>query len=141
MGAVLEGTGGLGADGAIEAVGVPATFELATELIRPGGRVANIGVHGHPVTLHLEKLWIRDVTITTGLVDTFTTPKLLKLVEMGRLDPTIFATHRFALDDTVAAYDVFARAAETDALKVVLYTDAAEVQRHSREPALAGARA
>jgi alcohol dehydrogenase len=137
--AVMDATGGLGADVAIEAVGVPATFELATELIRPGGRVANIGVHGHPVTLHLEKLWIRDVTITTGLVDTSTTAKLLKLVESGRLDPTLFATHRFTLDDTVAAYDVFGRAAETGALKVVLYSDASMVPkvRPEAEPAMA----
>ena len=80
---VLELTGGLGADVAIEAVGVPETFELCTELVRPGGRVANVGVHGHPATLHLEKLWIRDVTMTTGLVDTFTTPRLLKLIAEG----------------------------------------------------------
>ena len=85
---VMELTDGLGADVAIEAVGVPETFELCTELIRPGGRVANVGVHGHPATLHLEKLWIRDVLITTGLVDTNTTPRLLKLIEGGRLDPT-----------------------------------------------------
>jgi alcohol dehydrogenase len=118
--AVKELTGGLGADVAIEAVGVPETFELCTELIRPGGRVANVGVHGHAATLHLETLWIRDVTITTGLVDTFTTPQLLRLIEGGRLDPTPFATHRFPLEDTMAAYDVFAAAAETHALKVVL---------------------
>jgi alcohol dehydrogenase len=117
---VMELTDGLGADVAFEAVGVPQTFELATELIRPGGRVANIGVHGAPVTLHLEKLWIRDVTITTGLVDTYTIPQLMKLVVGGRLDPTIFATHRFALDDTMRAYDTFADAASTHALKVVL---------------------
>jgi alcohol dehydrogenase len=117
---VLELTGGLGVDLAIEAVGVPASFELCTELIRPGGRVANVGVHGHPVTLHLEKLWIRDVTITTGLVDTFTTPRLLRLIESRRLDPTLFATHRFDLDEIEAAYDVFADAAHTDALKVVM---------------------
>ena len=117
---VLELTGGLGADVAIEAVGVPETFELCTELIRPGGRVANVGVHGHAATLHLEKLWIRDVTITTGLVDTFTTPQLLRLIEGGRLDPTVFATHRFPLGETMEAYDVFAAAAETNALKVVL---------------------
>ena len=116
----MELTGGLGADVAIEAVGVPETFELCTELIRPGGRVANVGVHGKCVTLHLEKLWIRDVTITTGLVDTTTTPKLLKLIEGGRLDPTVFATHHFALAETEEAYDVFAAAAETHALKVVL---------------------
>ncbi|MCW3040321.1 MAG: Alcohol dehydrogenase GroES-like protein [Solirubrobacterales bacterium] len=118
--AVMELTNGLGADVAFEAVGVPATFELAAELIRPGGRVANIGVHGKPVTLHLETLWTRDVTITTGLVDTYTIPQLMRLVASGRLDPTVFATHRFALGDTMAAYDVFADAASSGALKVVL---------------------
>jgi alcohol dehydrogenase len=117
---VMELTGGLGADVAIEAVGVPETFELCTELIRPGGRVANVGVHGHSATLHLEKLWIRDVLITTGLVDTTTTPKLLRLIEGGRLDPTVFATHHFALEQAEEAYDVFAAAADTQALKVVL---------------------
>lgn len=117
---VMELTDGLGADVAIEAVGVPETFELCAELIRPGGRVANVGVHGHPATLHLEKLWIRDVMITTGLVDTYTTPKLLKLIAGGRLDPTVFATHRFSLGETMNAYDVFGAAAETNALKVVL---------------------
>jgi alcohol dehydrogenase len=117
---VMELTGGLGADVAIEAVGVPETFELCTELIRPGGRVANVGVHGRSATLHLEKLWIRDVLITTGLVDTNSTPKLLKLIEGGRLDPTVFATHRFPLADTEEAYDVFGAAAETHALKIVL---------------------
>jgi alcohol dehydrogenase len=117
---VMELTDGLGADVAVEAVGVPDTFELCTELIRPGGHVANVGVHGHPATLHLEKLWIRDVTITTGLVDTSTIPQLLSLVSSGRLDPKVFATHRFALDDTMGAYDVFADAANTGALKIVL---------------------
>ena len=89
-------------------------------MIRPGGRVANVGVHGHPATLHLEQLWIKGVTITTGLVDTFTTPKLLRLVAEGRLDPTPFATHRFELDEMTEAYDTFADAASTNALKVVL---------------------
>jgi alcohol dehydrogenase len=117
---VLELTGGLGADVAIEAVGVPATFELCTDLVRPGGRVANVGVHGQPATLHLERLWIRNVTITTGLVDTSSTPTLLRLVAEGRLDPRSFATHRFAQDDILDAYEVFADAAKTDALKVVL---------------------
>ena len=117
---VMELTGGLGADVAIEAVGVPATFELAAELVRPGGTVANIGVHGEPVTLHLEKLWIKDVTITTGLVDSRTIPQLLSLIQGGRLDPTIMATHRFPIEDTMAAYDVFADAANSKALKVVL---------------------
>ena len=84
---VMELTGGLGADVAIEAVGVPDTFELCTELVRPGGRIANVGVHGHSATLHLETLWTRDVTITTGLVDTFTVPQLLKLVAAGPARP------------------------------------------------------
>jgi alcohol dehydrogenase len=117
---ILELTNGLGADVAFEAVGVPATFELAAELIRPGGRVANIGVHGHSASLHLEKLWIRDVTITTGLVDTFSIPQLMRLIASGRLDPSLFATHRFGLADTMTAYDTFADAANTNALKVVL---------------------
>jgi alcohol dehydrogenase len=117
---VKELTQGLGADVAIEAVGVPETFELCTALVQPGGRVANVGVHGRSATLHLETLWIRDVTITTGLVDTSTTPRLLHLIAEGRLDPTPFATHHFELDDTLAAYDTFAAAAETNALKVVL---------------------
>jgi alcohol dehydrogenase len=117
---VMELTDGLGADVAFEAVGAQQTFELATELIRPCGRVANIGVHGRPVTLHLEDLWARDITVTTGLVDTYTIPRLMKLVASGRLDPTIFATHRFPLSDTMSAYDAFADAASTNALKVVL---------------------
>jgi alcohol dehydrogenase len=117
---VMALTDDLGADVAIEAVGLPPTFELCTELIRPGGRVANVGVHGECVTLHLERLWIRDVMITTGLVDARTTPTLLKLIEGGRLDPTPFATHHFPLGDTMEAYDVFGNAAETGALKVVL---------------------
>jgi alcohol dehydrogenase len=118
---IMELTGGLGADAALEAVGVPQTFELAASLVRPGGRIANIGVHGKPVTLHLETLWTRDVTITTGLVDTFSIPQLMRLVASERLDPSLFATHRFPLGDTMAAYDVFADAASTGALKVVLY--------------------
>lgn len=117
---VMELTDGLGADVAFEAVGVPQSFELSAELIRPGGRVANIGVHGCSAELHLEKLWIRDVTITTGLVDTFSIPQLMRLIASGRLDPSLFATHRFALGDTMAAYDTFADAANTGALKVVL---------------------
>jgi alcohol dehydrogenase len=117
---VLKLTAGLGADVAVEAVGIPATFELAAELIRAGGRLANVGVHGKPATLHLEKLWIKDVTITTGLVDTRTIPQLLSLIEGGRLDPTVLATHRFSMDEAMKAYDVFADAAKTHALKVVL---------------------
>jgi alcohol dehydrogenase len=118
--ALAEITEGLGADVAIEAVGVPATFELATALIRPGGRVANIGVHGQPATLHLEDLWIKNVTITTGLVDTYSTPTLLKLLRGQQVDAARFVTHHFSLDEFDEAYDVFGRAAETRALKVVL---------------------
>jgi len=135
---VMQLTGGLGADVAIEAVGVPETFELCAELVRPGGHVANVGVHGHPATLHLEKLWIRDVTIMTGLVDTFSTPRLLELIANGRLDPTPFATHRFPLDETMAAYDVFAAAAETNALKVVLEGEPALREEREREGAAVG---
>jgi alcohol dehydrogenase len=124
--AVMQLTGGLGVDVAVEAVGVPETFELCAAIVRPGGHVANVGVHGHPATLHLETLWIRDVTITTGLVDTATTPQLLELIKQRRLDPTPFATHRFSLDDTEDAYDVFAAAAETNALKVVLTAEPVE---------------
>jgi len=118
-----ELTGGLGADVAIEAVGVPATFELAATLIRPVGRVANIGVHGAPVTLHLEDLWTRDVTITTGLVDTYSTPTLLRLVSSHQVDVGRFVTHHFSLGQAMEAYDVFSRASETAALKVVLTRD------------------
>jgi alcohol dehydrogenase len=118
---VMELTDGLGADVAFEAVGMPATFELATQLIRPGGHVANIGVHGKQAALHLETLWTRDVTITTGLVDTYSIPQLLALIKRGRIDPSLFATHRYTLDDTMAAYDTFADAANTGALKVVIY--------------------
>jgi alcohol dehydrogenase len=120
VGVVKALTDGLGADVAIEAVGVPETFELCTELVRPGGRVANIGVHGHPATLHLETLWIKNVTITTGLVDTHSTPRLLKLVSEGRLDPQPFGTHHFKSDEILDSYSAFADAAKTNALKVVL---------------------
>jgi alcohol dehydrogenase len=117
---VMELTGGLGADVAMEAVGIPETFELCARLVRPGGRVANLGVHGVPATLHLEDLWIRNVTITTGLVDTYSTPQLLELLAQGRVETKPFITHRFALDEFVEAYDEFSRPQETGALKVVL---------------------
>ncbi|MGW0604882.1 alcohol dehydrogenase catalytic domain-containing protein [Streptomyces sp. NPDC002640] len=117
---VLELTEGLGADVTIEAVGIPATFEQCAELVRPGGHIANAGVHGAPVTLHLEDLWIKGITLTTGLVDTSTTPTLLKMVASGGLDVGGFITHRFGLHEMDEAYDVFGRAGETDALKVAL---------------------
>jgi len=118
--AVYEMTGGQGADVVIEAVGTPATFELCAELIKPGGKLANVGVHGQPATLHLEKLWIRDVTITTGLVDSNTIPRLISLIAGGQLDPTVLATHRFPIADFETAYDVFSDAANSGALKVLL---------------------
>ena len=116
-------TDGLGADVTIEAVGVPETFELAVDLVRPGGHVANIGVHGAPATLHLEKIWIRDLTITTGLVDTRTTPALLSLTQRGKLDPAALVTHEFTMDAFDLAYEVFANPHESGALKVVIARD------------------
>ena len=130
-------TAGLGADVAIEAVGVPETFELAAELIRPGGRVANIGVHGKPATLHLETLWTRDVTITTGLVDAYSTPTLIGLLSSGQLKTNPLVTQRFALEDMAAAYDTFARAGETGALKVVLTPHGTAIEQEA--PVLVGA--
>ncbi|MET8947153.1 zinc-dependent alcohol dehydrogenase family protein [Streptomyces sp. NPDC004542] len=113
-------TEGLGADVVMEAVGVPETFELCTRMVRPAGHVANIGVHGRPATLHLEDLWARNVTITTGLVDTHSTPTLLRMAAAGRLPTSQLVTHTFPLDEMQEAYDVFAQAGETGALKVVL---------------------
>jgi alcohol dehydrogenase len=118
--AVRSLTGGLGADVVMEAVGTPTTFELCTTLVRPGGRVANIGVHGKPAMLHLEDLWSRNVTITTGLVDTSSTPTLLGMLGGGQIDVSHMITHRFSFDDFMAAYDVFADPAGTGALKVAL---------------------
>ncbi len=115
-----ELTDGLGANVAIEAVGVPAAFELTAQLVRPCGHVAHIGVHGEPSTLHLEDLWIKNVTITTGLVDAYSTATLLELLAARQIDAGRFITHHFTLDEFDAAYDVFGRAADTGALKVVL---------------------
>jgi alcohol dehydrogenase len=119
--AIIRGvTERLGADVAIEAVGTPATFEMAVKLIRPGGRVANVGVHGQPVTLHLEREWIRDITITTGLVDASSTSTLMRLVASGQLDASRFITDRFGLDEIEKAYELFGNAARNGSLKVVL---------------------
>jgi alcohol dehydrogenase len=120
LGAVRSLTGGLGADVVIEAVGTPQTFELCATLVRAGGHLANVGVHGKPAMLHLEDLWIRNVTITTGLVDTYSTPRLLDMLVAGQLDLGHMVTHRFGLDDFMQAYDVFGDPARTGALKVVL---------------------
>ena len=111
---------GLGVDVAIEAVGIPTTFQMCTSLIRPGGAVANVGVHGTSVELDLQDLWIKDVSITTGLVSATTTPMLLKLVAQGKLAPEKFVTHRFTLDQMIDAYDTFGRAAQTKAMKVAI---------------------
>ncbi len=113
-------TGGVGVDVAIEAVGVPATFDVCQKVVAAGGRVANVGVHGTKVDLHLEDLWIKNVTISTGLVNTNTTPMLLKTVQSGRIDPSRLITHRFKLDEILDAYEVFGNAAREKALKVVL---------------------
>ncbi|MDD5303874.1 MAG: zinc-dependent alcohol dehydrogenase family protein [Elusimicrobia bacterium] len=113
-------TGGMGADVVIEAVGLPATFELCQQLVAPGGRIANIGVHGKSATLHLETLWCRNVTLTTRLVDTATTPMLLKAVLSGLIDPKGLVSHRFPLADAMKAYDIFANAAREKALKLIL---------------------
>ena len=113
-------TDGFGVDVAIEAVGVPETFDACTKIVRPGGSVANVGVHGAPVELALQDLWIMDLSITTGLVSTNTTPMLLKLVAQDKLAAASFATHRFTFAQMLDAYDTFGRAAETKALKVVI---------------------
>ncbi len=117
---VMAMTDGLGVDVAIEAVGLPRTFDMCTTLIRPGGAVANVGVHGAPAELKLQDLWIKDVSITTGLVSATTTPMLLKLVAQGKLTPQLFVTHRFSLDEMMEAYDTFGRAADTKAMKVAI---------------------
>ncbi len=117
---VLALTDGLGVDVAVEAVGIAHTFGMATEIVRPGGRVANVGVHGSPAELRLQDLWISNITISMGLVNTNTLPMLLKLVESNKLDVEAFISHHFALEDILDAYDTFGRAAETKALKVIL---------------------
>lgn len=117
---VRDLTDGKGVDAAVEAVGVPATFELCEELVAPGGVIANVGVHGAKVDLHLEELWSRNITITTRLVDTVSTPLLLKTVESKRLQAEQLITHRFAFADILDAYETFSHAADTGALKVVI---------------------
>jgi alcohol dehydrogenase len=120
VGKVLALTDERGVDCAIEAVGVPASFLLCEDIIAPGGTIANIGVHGAKVDLHLERLWSRNITITTRLVDTVTTPMLLKTVASGRIETKKLITHHFKLDSILDAYDTFGRAAQTHALKVII---------------------
>jgi alcohol dehydrogenase len=107
-------------DTAIEAVGIPATFQLCQDLVAPGGVIANVGVHGSKVDLHLERLWSHNIAITTRLVDTVTTPMLLQTVQSRKVDPKLLITHRFGLDQILDAYEVFGNAARTRALKVII---------------------
>jgi alcohol dehydrogenase len=117
---IMRMTGQTGVDTAIEAVGVPATFELCENIVAPGGTIANIGVHGTKVSLHLEYLWDRNITITTRLVDTVSTPMLLNILVSHKLNPKVLITHRFKLDSIIDAYETFADAAGTRALKVIV---------------------
>lgn len=118
--AIMQMTDGIGVDVAMEAVGIPQTFELCQDIIAPGGRIANIGVHGTKVDLALERLWIRNISISTGLVNTDTMQQLMRSVQAGRIDPSRLITHRFDLDEILRAYDVFGNAAQEGALKVLL---------------------
>jgi alcohol dehydrogenase len=117
---VMALTGGVGVDTAIEAVGIAATFCLCQDIVAPGGTIANVGVHGSKVDLHLERLWSRNVTITTRLVDTVSIPLLIDTVSAGRIDPLQLISHRFGFDEILLAYDTFARAADTQSLKVII---------------------
>ncbi len=117
---VFELTGGKGVDVAIEAVGVPATFDICQEIVTAGGHVANIGVHGHSVELHIERLWSHNITLTTRLVDTSTVPVLLKMVLSGKIEPKVLISHHFELSNIQEAYETFSNAAKTGALKVIL---------------------
>jgi alcohol dehydrogenase len=117
---IMKMTGERGVDTAIEAVGIPATFELCEGIVAPGGIIANIGVHGTKVALHLERLWDRNITITTRLVDTVSTPMLLNILRSHKIDPKLLITHRFKLDRVLDAYETFAHAANTRALKVII---------------------
>jgi len=118
--AVQALTSGAGVDVAIEAVGVPATFDVCQGIVGPGGRIANVGVHGKSVELHLERLWSHNITLTTRLVDTVTTPMLLKMALSGRLQPLRLVTHRFPLSEAMKAYETFSNASRERTLKVVL---------------------
>ena len=116
----MKMTGDRGVDTAIEAVGIPATFELCEKIVTAGGHIANIGVHGKKVDLYLENLWDRNISMTTRLVDTVSTPMLLKTVRSGRLEAGKLITHHFALNDVLKAYETFSQAADTHALKVII---------------------
>jgi alcohol dehydrogenase len=120
---IMELTGGKGVDVAMEAVGIRATFDICQEIVKPGGHIANVGVHGKSVEFHIEKLWIRNITLTTGLVNTTSTPMLLKTVQSNKLKPEQLITHRFAFSDIMKAYEVFGNAAKEKALKVIISND------------------
>ena len=117
---IMAQTGNRGVDVAIEAVGVPMSFDICQMIIAAGGHIANVGVHGKPVQLNLDKLWSQNITLTTRLVDTVTTPLLLKTVISGRIDPRKLITHQFKLDDIMIAYDTFGNAAREQALKMII---------------------
>ncbi len=118
--AVSKLTGGRGVDVAIEAVGIAATFDICQDIVTAGGHIANIGVHGHSVELHIERLWSENITLTTRLVDTSTTPMLMKMVVSGKIQPTALVSHHLKLDEIAKAYEIFGKAAESGALKVIL---------------------
>jgi alcohol dehydrogenase len=120
---IMELTDGKGVDVAMEAVGIRATFDICQEIVKPGGHIANVGVHGKSVEFHIEKLWIRNITLTTGLVNTTSTPMLLKTVQSNKLKPEQLITHRFAFSDIMKAYEVFGNAAKEKALKVIISND------------------
>ena len=132
---IMAFTKGVGVDVAVEAVGIPATFSICEAIIAAGGRIANVGVHGKPVELHLEKLWDRNISLTTRLVDTVTTPMLLKVVGSGKLQPGKLVTHRYALNDIMTAYDTFGNAAKEGALKVILTNEGPDARDEvSKDP-------
>ncbi len=119
----MQRTGNRGVDAAIEAVGIPATFELCEQIVAPGGVIANIGVHGAQVALHFERLWDRNITITTRLVDTVSTPVLLNIRRSHKIDPKLLITHRFKFDKILEAYETFGHSADTRALKMMIEVD------------------
>lgn len=121
--ALIQSTTKDGVDVAIEAVGIPATFDVCQNIIRPGGHLANVGVHGTPVDLQIQNLWIKNVTITTGLVNTNTTPMLMKTITSGKLQPASLISHRFPFSDFMKAYEVFANAAREKTMKVIIDND------------------
>lgn len=120
---IMELTNGKGVDVVIEAVGIPATFDICQEVVKPGGTIANVGVHGKSVELHIEKLWIQNITLTTGLVSTNSTPMLLKSVAAKKIEPSHLITHRFLMSNIMEAYNVFSNAAKEQAIKVIISND------------------